>query len=378
MTDHDNSTYILYGVPHSLYTGIARCYLRTQNIPYLELPPTHPDFASMVVPAIQRSIIPVLVTPSKEIIQDSLDIIDHFEQQGVRYSAYPEPVLLKVLAIIVQYYGCQAMRRHAMHYRWSFPEEQHDFLRAAFSAGSGPDYADKVMSRMQSYLPMLGVTATTIPLIEQSYHDLLEILERHLSNHPYLFGGYPCIADYGLIGPMFAHLGRDPVPSSIMKRKAPHVFRWVERMTAPGLDVPDFPDYGDQLIDSDSIPETLVALLNFIRSEIFPELTDKLAALQAHADNQQPAHGAPVADKAHKRSVGQIDTTFRGASVTVGVEPYLLYLLDRAADCLDSVDASTQHQLMGQLRKFGLEKAIPAGGRFTVGRQNNIEVWLKK
>ena len=37
MASQDN-THRLYGVPHSLYTGIARCYLRTQGIAYTEIP----------------------------------------------------------------------------------------------------------------------------------------------------------------------------------------------------------------------------------------------------------------------------------------------------------------------------------------------------
>src|SRR5690554_6746601 len=112
------SGYRLYGVPHSLYTGIARCFLRTQGIEYTELPPGHPDFSGRIQPAIRRSIIPVLETPDGQIIQDNLDIIDFFEQQGVRYSAYPETSLQRVLAVIIQFYGTQTMLRHAMHFRW--------------------------------------------------------------------------------------------------------------------------------------------------------------------------------------------------------------------------------------------------------------------
>ena len=200
----------LYGVPHSLYTGIARCYLRTQGIAYSEIPTTHADFSQRIVPAIQRSIIPVLETPQGEIVQDSLDIIDHFEAQGVPYSAYPAGLLQRVLSVIIAYYGTQAMLPHAMHYRWSYRDQQDDFLRDQFAAGAGEAMADKIMARMNSYLPQLGVDEHTIPEIEASFLQLLNTLNAHFAEHPYLFGGRPSLADYGLIGPLFAHLGRGP------------------------------------------------------------------------------------------------------------------------------------------------------------------------
>lgn len=190
MASQDN-THRLYGVPHSLYTGIARCYLRTQGIAYTEIPTTDADFHTRILPIIQRSIIPVLETPQGDIVQDSLDIIDHFEQQGVRYSAYPGGLLQRVLSVIIAYYGTQAMLPHAMHYRWSYREAQEGFLHDQFAAGAGDAMADKIMARMNAYLPQLGVDAHTAPEIEASYLQLLDTLNAHFAEHPYLFGGRP-------------------------------------------------------------------------------------------------------------------------------------------------------------------------------------------
>jgi hypothetical protein len=38
------------------------------------------------------------------------------------------------------------------------------------------------------------------------------------------------------MGPLYAHLARDPYPSVLMKQQAQRVWRWVERMNAPVLD----------------------------------------------------------------------------------------------------------------------------------------------
>lgn len=372
-----DSVHRLYGVPHSLYTGIARCYLRTQGIEYVELPTSHPDFAGRIMPVIQRSIIPVLETTGGEVVQDSLDIIDHFERQGVRYSAYPQGLLQSVLGVIITYYGTQALLPHAMHYRWTYRDRQEGFLRDQFAAGIGPEMADKVMSRMNSYLPQLGVTDHTIPEIEASFEQLLETLNAHFAEHPYLFGGRPSLADYGLIGPMFAHLGRDPVPENLMKTRAPKVFRWVERMTAPGLDTPEFPDYGDDFLPSDAIPETLEPLLRQVADEIFPMLTDKLAFLDNLVAEHQPEDGQPVSAKPHQRYVGAVETAFRGVPVQAGVQPYLLYVLRKADEMLAESPAEEQARVREALTVRGLVEALPGDRGYTVDRRNHIEVWQR-
>ncbi|SDS09750.1 Glutathione S-transferase [Halopseudomonas xinjiangensis] len=373
----DAPVYTLYGVSHSLYTGKARCYLRNQGIAYVERPTSHPDFASRILPHIGRGIIPVLETPDGEIIQDTIDIIDHFEKQGVPYPAYPQGPLQRVIAIIIEYYGGQAMLKQAMHYRWSYREQQEAFLHHAFASGSGADFADKVMGRMQSYLPRLGVTEQSISPIERSYETLLDLLEEHFRHLPYLLGGRPCIADYGLIASMFAHLGRDPVPAQIMKTRAPRVYRWVERMTAPGLDVVEYQNVNAELYADDEIPPSLEPVLKHIAADIFPELSDKLGFMDDWVEREQPADGQPVTEKPQQRQLGMVQTRYHDAPIEVGVEPYLMFVLQRAVDVFDGLEASQADQLKTSLRQYGLEGAVPLGRRYGVGRQNNIEVWRR-
>ncbi|WP_341708623.1 glutathione S-transferase family protein [Halopseudomonas sp.] len=369
------SAYRLYGASHSLYTGKARCYLRNQGLPYVELPTWHPDFAERIVPQIGRGIIPVLETPEGQVIQDTIDIIDHLEAQGVPWPVYPQTPLQRIVAIIIEYYGGQVMLKHAMHYRWSYREEQEAFLRTAFTLGSGPQMAEQIMGRMNSYLPRLGVNAESIPLIEASFLQLLDRLEQHFAEWPYLLGSQPSIADYGLIGPMFAHLGRDPVPLAIMQRRAPRVHRWVERMTSPGLDVVEYPQTEPAFVPNDQLPPTLIPVLKHIAEDAFPELTDKLAFLDAWVAELNPADGTPVTDKPQLRQVGMVQTRFRGSVIEVGVEPYLLYVLQRATDTLEALPDASRELVQAQLAEVGLLEAVGLGRRWRVARRNNIEVW---
>jgi len=368
--------HILYGLPHSLYTGPARAYLRKAGVAFVERAPREPEFRQQVMPVIGRSIIPVLVTADGQIVQDSVDIIDHVEAAGTALSAYPDSPRQRFLAHLFQLFGSQGLLRAAMHYRWSYYQAQDAFLDHAFGvSGAEDDPSRGAMRKMQSYLPGLGVRPDTIPLIEQGYIDLLAALEAHLSVHPYLLGGRPSIGDYGLFGPLFAHLGRDPVPADIMKRRAPSVFRWIERVHAPDLDIPDMPD-ADGWLAGDAVPDSLEALVAEMGAEMGAELGAKLAALEDHYQRLAPADGDPVSAKPHQRTIGQTISRYRGVPDEVGVQPYLLYMVQRTEAALGALSAEDRRWADDLLARHGLS-AIGAPRQARVDRRNHIEVWAR-
>ncbi|MCC2981086.1 glutathione S-transferase family protein [Sphingomonas sp. IC4-52] len=366
---------ILYGAPHSLYTGKTRSYLRKQGIAYVERA-ADPRFRAEIVPAIGRAIIPVVALPDGTIVQDTADILDHFERAGVRVSAYPAGPRQRILAHIAELYAVVVLTRHAMHYRWSYAGEQERFLIYAFAGGSGD--TDAVMARMRSYLPMLGVTPATIAAIEESYLSLLDLLEAHFAAHPYLLGGQPSIGDYGLFGPLFAHLGRDPAPADIMKRRAPKVFRWVERMNAPDPDLPEYGDYTPAFLPGDEIPGTLTPLFRHMADELFPELTDKVAMMCRYVAEVDPQEGAPVTDKPHRRVIGSVETAFRGVGFDSGVQPYIFYLWQRITDAFDALAAPEAKEARDWLERVGLAPLLDARRPIRVERRNHIEVWGRR
>ncbi|MFL9841610.1 glutathione S-transferase family protein [Sphingomonas sp. ST-64] len=366
---------ILYGAPHSLYTGKTRAYLRKQGIFYIERSTADPRFRNEVVPAIGRGIIPVVVLTDGTIIQDTVDILDHFERKGVPLTAYPEGALQRVLAHIAELYAVAGLTRHAMHYRWTYAKEQERFLADAFAPVSGGASAGQVMARMQSYLPMLGVTPETRSAIETSYETLLDLLEAHFADHPYLFGGQPSVGDYGLLGPLFAHLGRDPVPAGLMKTRAPRVFRWVERMNAPDADMPEYPDYPAGFLTGDTVPETLNALFRHMADELFPELSDKVAMLRDFVDRTDPVEGSPVTAKPHQRIVGTVATRFRGIAIESGVQPYAFYLWQRITDAFAALPPASAERVRAWLDGTGLSPLLALSVPIRVERRDNIEVW---
>lgn len=337
------SEYVLWASPHSLYSGKLRAYLLKKGLPFRELCPSHPRFAAVVQPAIEHFVVPVLETPAGEILQDTDEIIDHLE------STHPEPALRPVtplqqaVSMLLSAYASEALLPHAMHYRWTYRSDQEDFLRAEFGRvlrrrsdrGEQRAAAAELMAYFNAFLPVLGVTPATIPLIEATYLDLLEALDAHFQCHPYLLGGRPCDADFGFTAPFFAHLARDPVPSQIMKTRAPNVYRWTERMQTAGVRDGEFWDQPEDYLPDDAIPGTLEPVLRLLFETWGPELR-ATAQSYAHwiaAQPERPA-GTLVSHDGQRKvhpTLGPIEYCVRDVTVHRAGSLHTLWLFDRGA-----------------------------------------------
>lgn len=270
--------YILYGSEHSLFTGKARAYLRYKGLNWEERPATREVYVNLILPRVGAPIIPVLETAAGEIVQDTTDIIDFLEARHPQVSVYPTTTLQRLVALLLELYGDEWLIIPAMHYRWSILDQQHDFVMSEFGKLSAPtaSYEEQIAIGMKTsrpfrgMVPALGITAQTIPGIESAYLELLDQLDRHFTRFDFLLGSRPSIGDFGLMGPLYAHLGRDPVPKAIMQQRAPHVYAWVQRMNAPQ------PLTGEFLPD-DQIPETLLPILATLCKDQLPDVLDVIA-----------------------------------------------------------------------------------------------------
>ncbi len=121
--------------------------------------------------------------------------------------------------------------------------------------------------------------------------SFFEALNLHLTEYPYLLGWKPSIGDFGLIAPLYAHLGRDPAPLRLMQQRALRVARWVERMNRADQDAPEFFNPGDDYLPDDSIPETLVAVLRVLAEDLVPETHAAAAVINQWLADNQPEPG---------------------------------------------------------------------------------------
>jgi len=377
--------FVLYAMPASLYSAKARSYLRKHGIDHVERAPGDPRFERDVIPATGRWIIPVLETPDGTLVQDTVDIIDHLETAVPgRPSAYPDTPTQLVVAHVLEFFGGEGLLRPAMHYRWNFDETNVAFLADDFAGAlvlGGDRQArqgvfDVASGRMRRATSAFGVSPQSIPEIERSYEEFLDRFADVLELSPYLLGGRPTIGDFAFMGPLFAHLARDPYPSLLMKRRAQRVWRWVERMNAPVFDASEYGDYPEELFADDQLPEALMALLSYIAEEFVAEVIAIVGAVDRWlAEHPDTTDGDVVGGRPDKRFLGTTTFDWRGQSMTVGVVPYRLYLLQRLQGAFGRATSAEQARIRQLLGGAGLEPLLDVQARRRVERRDNREVW---
>jgi glutathione S-transferase len=379
--------YTLYGAPVSLFTGKARSYLRKQGIDFVEVSPGSDRYLNYIVPTVGRWIIPCMETPDGHIIQDGADIIDHFEkgdgQPLRRIPVYPESPVLLAISHVFEMFGGEGLMRPAMHYRWNFDDENLDFLRSEFALvappAASPEEEEKVFlhnsGRMRKATVNFGATPETAPVIEKGFHEWLHLFDAHLAHHPYLLGGQPTIGDFGLVAAMWAHLFRDPVPQSLIKRQAPRVGRWVERMSTSEPYAHEFAAEASLIPDTD-IPKTLKAMMRYVAEEWVPEITAHVEhANQWLADRPDLVTGTNGKDNPASRTIGHATFDWRGMRNTTVVQPYRFWLLQRLHDDLAAAQPADQAQTRQIFRDTGVEALLDLRTIRRVERANHLEVW---
>lgn len=382
-----NDCYILYSAPLSLYSGKARSFLRKSGLAFRERLPTHPDYQAKVMPKTGKHWLPVLEAPDGAIIQDTTEIIDYLVAHGAP-SPFPETPCRRMVAMIIELFGDEGLLRPAMHYRWNFPDTNSAFIAHEFKTAATPAslsdedrtaFASAVMEQMSGLLPGLGVTDETIPFIEECYLDLLAALEAHFKTMPYLLGFEPTIADYGLIGPLYAHLGRDPYPASLMRQRAPRVARWVERMNATDADVPEFDDaapFGDGDGEGDEIPPTVLPVLRLIASDYLPELLSLVETADAYLKNHPEIEtGQPVTELGKPRAIGFHAPKIRGREIKQAARHYPLWMLGRIQDVADGLGEADRQAASHCLEVVGLGALLAARPARRIERREYLEVW---
>jgi len=380
-----DDSYILYGSPPSLYSGKIRSYLRKKGLPYRERLTCHPDYFGKIMPKVGRYVIPVLECPDGTIIQDTSEIIDFLEAHHQGPSVYPDSPKQKIVSLILELFGDEGMLRPAMHYRWNFPDDNDNFISLEFGRFMVPTAPDEeakglampVKARMSGLLPALGVTPDTIPVIEAAYADLLAALDAHFLEHPYVLGGRPTIADYGLYAPLYAHLSRDPAPSLLMKKNANRVWRWVERMTAPDLDKPEFPAMPDALLEADNIPDTLANILKLVATDYLPEIISLVDYINRYIDENDPAEGTAVITNTAKRSLGGFHVMIRDTDHRLVARHYSIWMLQRVQDAYAALTNTEKADVDTLLTSVGLTALTTHKCTRRIDRENHTEIWGK-
>lgn len=356
------SEYKLYGSEFSLYSGKVRCYLKKKDIPYQEIRSTINVYRKFIIPRTGVRYVPVLQTPQDQVFQDTTVIIDELEKRFTETSVYPNSPTQKLVSLLLEVYGDEWLVIPAMHYR--FYHKQENKIYGDFGSIISPKLpyfirawlGEKIGNKFEGFVPKLGITEHNRLAIEASYEQLLADLNTHFKQHDFLLGGRPCIADFGFIGPLYAHLYRDPAPGKLMRKIAPEVAKWVERMISD--DIPT-----GELLANDEIPETLLPVLKRMASEHLPVLVDTDKKLDQWRNEN------PDADEID-RYIGTHTFSIEGVEEQRVVLPYCLWMFQRPVDFYQSLNDTESIDAL--LNSVGFGDELKNGLSNRLARPNNL------
>ena len=360
----------LWGTPHSLDTGKVRSYLLKKRLPFRELILANPRFTSHVMPAVRLMVAPVLELPDGELIQDSTVIIEALEARFPENPMVPNTPLQACVAHLLDAFGTEGLLAPAMHYRWSYRAQQEQFLCAEFGRAvhSGPNREERIaagaalMNYFSGFLPALGVTSDSIPAIEAAYEELLDLLDVHFQHYPYLLGGRPSIADFGFMAPLYAHLARDPYPATLMKMRAPNVFRWTERMNLANIADGEFPDCAETYLADDAMPATLTPVLALLFRDWGNQLLADAALFNQWIGSSPARPAGHLVDVDGERkvhpSLGIVESDLRGCKVSRASAPHGLWLFAKAQAAATALDGSARERFVELLRQTNGEQVM--------------------
>lgn len=340
--------YVLIGTEASQFSGKARSFLRWKGVDFAEQTATPEVYRDIIEPRIGYAVVPILLTPDAQAIQDTADIIDHIEGAVPGTSVYPTGPVQKLASLLLELYADEWLVIPAAHYRWNYNEAWMvgEFGRTAAPAASRDEQArigQIIAKPAKDAIPRLGVSEDTISGIEAHYEGFLADYSAHLRKMPFVLGDRPSLGDFALFGPLYAPLYRDPESGERMKRLAPVVAEWVERMLVVKAGA-------GSLIADDEIPPTLLPILKRQMTEQLPVLLDSAHVLKEWALAQPK--GARI-----KRSLGTHEFTIGGRRGERNVISFSLWRLQRAQDhyrSLSGADRARADKLLDAVGGRGL------------------------
>ena len=232
--------HIVIGSEESPYSVKVRAYFRYKGIPHQWR--DRGEAQELFARHARLPLVPLVVTPDERGLQDSTPIIEALEAAHPAPSIDPPETAARFVSALLEEFADEWGNKWMFHMRWAREVDQvtvsERFAAGAAARGGGsptPEQlqaaAKRIRDRMVPRVWFVGANEVTAPQIEASLADALEMLDAHLARRPYLFGGRPALADFGLWGQLY-ECGRDPTAGALVAQAA-NVALWVGRMENP-------------------------------------------------------------------------------------------------------------------------------------------------
>ncbi len=239
MSVGDGQHYVILGRPESGYSLKVRSAMRYKELPYEWMDRSYRTGKLFQAHA-SVQLIPLVFRPDGTATQDSTPILEELENQYPDPSFHPADPALRFLSELIEEYGDEWVNKLMFHYRWGYrPDQKHRSGTLARGMAEGhplrvfaPWAAPFIVRRMVPRMAFAGANENNAPLLIESFQNLVTMLEVHLADRSYLFGGRPAFGDFGLWGQLY-QASIDPTCGGHLRAHGPAVVRWLERMLDP-------------------------------------------------------------------------------------------------------------------------------------------------
>ena len=274
----------------SPYSYKVMTYMNYKGIPYKRVNANMAEleWAKQVA---GQSIVPILLTPDEQVMQDSTPIIEYFEKEFPEKHTIPDDNKLAFIMWLIEDFSDEYIPRMQMHTRWGNEQNRqtisHKIARNILYGIPGmqvKDLAPVILNRQSSFNIHLGLESDEAKAnMDQQVLDLLAILEQHFEQHQFLLGFKPSVADFALFGPLKIHLYDDPQSNQILETQAPNTVEWLHTIMELGdtRGCVGQTEFGDWIDVNNGYPESLSALRCFIAKTYIPLSNATVEAVKA-------------------------------------------------------------------------------------------------
>ena len=409
--------YRLFSWEHSYFSGKARAYLRYKHRSgalgdgYEDVLATPELVRGLLTPRSGSGAVPQLQAPDGTWVQDSSDMIDFCEAAHPTVPVIPDPESAPrqcLAAYLIELLADEWMLVPGFWERWywsedgrspshrAFNEQQWGSMfmpeapglerRAAgarlFELAFGISESRSNPRGVYAGLVQLGSNERTEHAWQQSLHRILQRLEHHFGLHDYVLGGRPSLADFGLLGPLYAHVYRDAVAGFALRTHFPLVAEWVERTNGEGA--LNSRSYGQRLysldadgelvgrvansdggewLPDDALAESLLPVLEVFFEEMWPVLQSSMRVLSEFIASPEHQRGEELPGKSFTVTPGfealQTGTGALTHDFEIGgirerrmVMPYQVWMLQRISTAMDRFTDAGRESVASLLASF--------------------------
>jgi len=280
--------YGLIGNELSFFTRKLEAQLRFQGIPWYWHFKTEERRAGIEA-RVGTHFIPVLVTPEKWMIHDTIAIGPMLHARFAEAPVIPSSPLQRACCFVLEDLFNHWLGRVCVHTRWCYPDNVawvgprfgantvlNRSIEDPFTAQELADLAP-IGERMlegfgRSVCEYNGVGPEQENAMRADFTRMLKALSIHFAEHDFLLGARPCLADFALAGACKAHFVTDPVPLDWLGEYRDVVFDFTDRLYGER-------NYADtRWPDDDSVPESIDVILEYAQGTYFAFARANIAA----------------------------------------------------------------------------------------------------